>query len=61
MNHNIIKVGSLGKWERNALYVIQGENEGQSGTVQSNNFIKMLFGSNNCKLSPEISLSYMYT
>lgn len=55
MNHSIIKVGSLGKWERNALHVIQGENEGQWGAVQSNNFTKMLFGTN--KLSPEISLS----
>ena len=55
MNHSIIKVGSLGKWERNALHVIQGKNEGQWGTVQSNNFTKMLFGTN--KLSPEISLS----
>ena len=59
MNHSIIKVGSLGKWERNALHVIQGKNEGQWGTVQSNNFTKKLFGSN--KLSPELSLSYMYT
>lgn len=59
MTHSIIKVGSLGKWERNVLHVIQGKNEGQCGTVQSNNFTKMLFGSN--KLSPEMSLSYMYT
>ena len=45
MTHSIIKVGSLGKWERNVLHVIQGKNEGQCGTVQSNNFTKMLFGS----------------
>ena len=35
------------------------KNEGQHCTVQSNNFTRMLFGSN--KLSPEILLSYMYT